>query len=116
MLKSGVSKNIKKERYKVGIDYDACAMKVDGFDDCIVGTVERFGAPDIICYDKNGIIMSLCGDGMSYEEAYEFFDFNIIGAWVGDTTPCFLVPKSEDDDLYVCGDIPMSYDNENKKK
>jgi hypothetical protein len=28
---------------------------------------------------------------MSDEEAVEWFDFNIIGAWVGDGTPCFIV-------------------------
>ena len=29
-------------------------------------------------------------DGMTYEEAFEFFDFNIMGAWVGKKTPMFL--------------------------
>ena len=28
--------------------------------------------------------------GMTCEEAYEYFNFNIIGAWMGDWTPCFL--------------------------
>jgi hypothetical protein len=28
-------------------------------------------------------------DGMSYEDALEFFDFNVIGAWMGEGTPCF---------------------------
>jgi hypothetical protein len=27
---------------------------------------------------------------MSEEEAYEWFEFNQIGAWLGDATPCFL--------------------------
>jgi hypothetical protein len=29
-------------------------------------------------------------DGMSWEEAQEFFDFNIKGAWVGPNTPVFV--------------------------
>ena len=29
-------------------------------------------------------------DGMEYEEAIEFFDFNIKGAWMGEGTPCFF--------------------------
>jgi len=29
-------------------------------------------------------------DGMSYEEAVEFFEFNTAGAWVGENTPVFL--------------------------
>lgn len=30
-------------------------------------------------------------DGMSHEEAIEFFYFNVIGAWIGEGTPCFAV-------------------------
>jgi hypothetical protein len=30
------------------------------------------------------------GDGASYEEAYEFFEFNQLGSWVGESTPCFI--------------------------
>ena len=66
------------------------AMLMDGYDECIVGAVERFGMNPIICYDKNKIIKSLETDGMSNEEANEWFEFNQIGAWVGDGTPCFL--------------------------
>ena len=29
-------------------------------------------------------------DEMTYEEAYEFFSYNIIGAWVGEYTPVFI--------------------------
>ena len=62
----------------------------DGFDDCIIGVVERFGMEPIICYDKDKVINSLQNEGMSYEEAYEYFDYNIIGAFVGETTPAFM--------------------------
>jgi len=33
-------------------------------------------------------------DGMSYEEAREFYEFNIVGAYVGPGTPVFV----EDED------------------
>ena len=36
-------------------------------------------------------------DGMSNDEAIEFFEFNIEGAWMGDTTPLFMHPASCDD-------------------
>jgi hypothetical protein len=29
-------------------------------------------------------------DGMTYEGAAEFFQFNTLGAWVGEHTPLFL--------------------------
>ena len=39
-------------------------------------------------------------DGMSEEESIEYFEYNQIGAWVGDTTPCFLTKQdlNGDDD------------------
>jgi len=65
--------------------------KIDGYDDCIIGIVEKFNDPPIYCYDKKKIIEKIMlSDGMSFEEAFEHFSYNIIGAWVGKTTPCFL--------------------------
>ena len=29
-------------------------------------------------------------DGMTQEEALEFFEFNVVGAWVGEQTPIFV--------------------------
>jgi hypothetical protein len=65
-------------------------LTMDGFDCCIVGVVERMGHPPIICYDREKVIKKHMEEGMSYDEAEEFFEFNQIGAWVGDSTPCFL--------------------------
>ena len=33
---------------------------------------------------------------MDYEEAVEFFDFNVTGAYVGENTPVFLEDLEED--------------------
>lgn len=66
---------------------------MDDCDDCIVGVVERFGQPPIVCYSKPKVIKRLMADGMSEEEAEEFWSFNQIGAWAGDNTPCFLSPS-----------------------
>lgn len=60
------------------------------FDTAIVGLVERFGQPRLICYDYRKVLRVLQRMGMSGEDAAEWFDFNIIGAWMGDETPCFL--------------------------
>jgi hypothetical protein len=68
-------------------------MMMDGYDDCIAGVVERFGQEPIICYDKNKVLCRLEADGMDEEEALDFFYFNQIGAWMGDSTPCFLSPN-----------------------
>ena len=67
------------------------AMKIDGFDDCICGIVERFGMDSVLLYDRNSMIEKMISqDGMEYEEAIEFFDFNIKGAWMGEGPPCFF--------------------------
>lgn len=66
-------------------------MLMDGFDDCIIGICERIGQEPIVTYDKDAIIAKMVTeDDMTEEDALEFFYFNQIGAWVGDTTPCFV--------------------------
>jgi hypothetical protein len=37
-------------------------------------------------------------DGMTWEEAEEYFEFNQMGAWVGDSTPCFLIKDPDASD------------------
>ena len=66
------------------------ALVMDGFDDCIVGMVERCGQAPIVCYDRGKVLSKMELDGCSREDSEEFFYFNQIGAWVGDGTPCFL--------------------------
>ena len=61
-----------------------------------MGVVHRFGQDAILCYDYEKVISQLVTDGMTDEEASEWFDFNIIGAWVGEGTPCFLVTDWEE--------------------
>lgn len=68
------------------------ALLMDGYDDCIIGICERFGREPIIAYDYDKVIARHMADGMTHEEAIEFFQFNQIGAWMGDGTPCFIRP------------------------
>jgi len=60
------------------------------FDRAIVGVVERFGQSFIVCYDYEVVLDVLMASGMQREEAVEWFDFNVVGAWMGEMTPCFL--------------------------
>ena len=63
-------------------------LKADGFDEAIIGVVQRIGL-EAICYDLNKVIAILMRD-MTEEEAWEYYQFNIAGAWVGESTPVFL--------------------------
>ena len=66
-------------------------LKINGFDDCIVGLVERFGMEPIFCYNKQKIVANIMAEeGIHFEQAIEHFEYNIAGAWVGKGTPCFL--------------------------
>ena len=76
-------------------DFDDAILTADGFDDALVGVVERFGQPSVACYDKEKCIKILAKD-MSYEEAVEYFYFNVIGSYVGEYTPCYLsIPETK---------------------
>lgn len=62
----------------------------DGFDDAIMGYVERFRMGPVVLYDREKCIrVMMKRDGMTRDEANEFFEFNVIGAWMGESTPCF---------------------------
>lgn len=71
------------------IDPDILCM--DGYDDCIVGFLQRFGMDPVAVYDREKVLEKLMADGCSYEEALEYYEFNQVGAWAGDRTPGFLV-------------------------
>jgi hypothetical protein len=66
------------------------ALLADGFDEALIGILRRFGTPPVACYSYEKCIAILMEDGMSYEDAMEYFEFNTIGAWVGEGTPAFV--------------------------
>ena len=68
-----------------------CGLRADGFEDAIIGISERFGRDPIVAYDREKCIQVLIDrDGMTYQEAEEYFNFNVIGGWAGDGTPEFI--------------------------
>jgi hypothetical protein len=72
------------------------ALLADGFDEAILGIAERCTQPALVVYDTQKCIeILMTRDGMTYDEAWEYFDFNTIGAWVGDMTPLFLTRTPE---------------------
>lgn len=58
--------------------------------EAIIGYVERFGQDPLILVDKQKCMeIYMKRDKMSYEDASEYSEFNVIGAWMGERTPCF---------------------------
>ena len=62
----------------------------EGFDEAIAGVVWD-GERTRVVYDTELILELLMGRSeMSYEEAVEYFDFNIAGSYMGEYTPLYL--------------------------
>lgn len=67
------------------------AFLADGFEEAFVGFARRCGQPTLVVYDIDKCVEVLMRrDGMSYEEAHEYLEFNSIGAWVGENTPVWF--------------------------
>ena len=69
------------------VKLDPDLLFADGYDDCIMGLTFRDEKP-VVLYSADRVIEKLSKD-MTEEEALEFFDFNIAGAYVGERTPMF---------------------------
>jgi len=64
------------------------ALFMDGFDDAIVGVATQYTKAPLVVYDRDKCLQVLIDrDGMTYEEADEYFSYNCEGAWLGENTP-----------------------------
>ena len=90
MSKETEGLGISTERWEELMEiYDGCLM-ADGFEEALVGFGTRFHSP-VTIYDLNKCLDILVErDGMNYDEAQEYMDFNVLGAYVGEETPIFI--------------------------
>ncbi len=66
-------------------------LLADGFDNAFIGYIERCGKPVMAVYSFDAAVDILMErDEMTEEEAMEFIEFDVIGAWLGEGTPGFL--------------------------
>lgn len=81
------------------------ALMCDGFDEAIIGMAERINLGPVVAYDVEKILSILALDmevdesdleegetieTLKYNMAYEYFEYNILGAWMGEFTPIFI--------------------------
>lgn len=71
-------------------EFNPEALTCDGFDDAIIGMAERINLGPVVAYDVEKIIEILMKDGLDYDEAYEYYGYNIVNSWVGEHTPVFI--------------------------
>jgi hypothetical protein len=73
-------------------------LKIDGHDNAILGPAFMWNNNQLVqtlVYDAEMIRENLMNDGMTAEEAREFIEFNIEGAYLGDGTPILVWTQDE---------------------
>ena len=84
------------QEYVDFVDYTENVITMDGYNDCIIGVISTFEGKQVIAYDIDKVLTRLRErDGMSEIEAIEFFEFNMLGAWMGEHTPMFISTLTE---------------------
>lgn len=71
------------------IDEQLLLLDPTEFDEAIIGLAERADGMLAVAYDRTRCIDILARD-MPREDAEEFFEFNTLGAWLGEQTPVFI--------------------------
>ena len=71
---------------KILEDYEDVLI-ADGFDDAVIG-IEPLTMR--VVYDIDKVIEILMDQGMDHDEAIEYYELNIVGAYVGEQTPLFV--------------------------
>ena len=65
----------------------------DGLDDAISGVGNRCGQVAVVVYDVDLVYKAFQDQGLDYDDAVEYAQFNTFGAWVGERTPLWVVTK-----------------------
>lgn len=63
-------------------------LTADGFDDALVGCT--YGSNVVAVYDINKMVEVLIREGMDYDDAVEFLDYNVVSAYMGEKTPLYI--------------------------
>ena len=82
-------KRISKEDWDDLMEEFEGALMATGFEEALIGFGYQFNKT-LAVYDRDKCINILIATGMDYEEAVEYFEFNVVGSYVGETTPVFI--------------------------
>jgi hypothetical protein len=75
---------------------DINMIRLDGFDDAVIGIAYQIGQPEALVYSEEKIIEILMKDSeMEREEAIEYYEFNIKGGYFGHGNPIFMAQLEE---------------------
>ena len=76
--------------------HDEEIVVIDGLDKAFLGFAERYSfTRPIAVYDRDVCIRLITErNGLSNEEAEDFFETDVLGTWFGDQTPIFVTLES----------------------
>lgn len=76
---------------------DEETLLMDNFDEAFIGFSQRINEPLLAVYSYEKMVQ-VCveRDGMTYDEATEYIEYNCIGAWVGERTPIIVQNPFDD--------------------
>ena len=80
-------------------ELDPEALLAAGFDEALIGIVRQFSRY-LALYDTDKVLAILASrmelsddeERLPLEIAEEYFEYNVVGAWVGEHTPVFTLP------------------------
>ena len=79
-----------KEKKILELFPDASITLAEGFDEALMGVAQIFNKY-IAIYNREACIdILITRDNLTSDEAEEYFEFNVIGSYVGENTPGFL--------------------------
>jgi len=71
-------------------------LLADGFEEAVIGVGRQFNV-EVMVYDYYKCVDVLMErDGMSIEDAVEWMEYNVVGAYAGKDTPIFVILKEDD--------------------
>lgn len=78
-------KDFARENINPNDDY----LLLAGHDNALLGATKTHDGSSVLIYDEAIVLQNLMED-MDFQEAKDFFEFNILGSYVGPNTPIFL--------------------------
>ncbi len=73
------------------------ALASDGLDDAIIGCGQQYPKEPLLVYDYDKCVEVFMTQGMSYEEAIDYMEFNVVCAYMGEGTPIFMRRLNNDE-------------------
>lgn len=84
-------------REELATNFGGDLLFADFFDSAIIGVSIGCDSGRVV-YDTEKMAETLVvSDGMTYEEAWEFLEFNTFSAYVGENTPIYLSKLDQDE-------------------